>query len=539
MKQVKVIDGLCGSGKTIGIAGLIKQSELKYKFIFISPYLKECHRLAGTIPDERDESLPPKKDLNGEIIYDTGNMIADLRRKFKHPINELKKIKKIPKKTDDLLEEKKDDDFTSRSGKIYSFNKLVKAGENIVATHSLFKLLDKQSLKLIAKQNYHLIVDEAVELIIPYPVHPKNFKFYCQSSINLLKITDDGILHWNKKSALSDIPLFSKDKRHMLINRIIKVDENKFMWELPIKVLEAFKSVAFFTYLYKGTILHYYLKMHGIKPYMSQLENNQRNDLPLYTDFSKLITICNVEKLNKIGNKSGSLSATWYKNSKNNVETEIEETNNFKQLAKNLRSYFGTHLQSKSNSNLWTCFAAYNKRVAPKGNQLSFVSCNLKAMNEFKERKNLGYLVNIFMNPNLKFYLQKKGLEVDESYYALSELIQWIFRSAIREGKKINIYIPSIRMRKLLEIWIAYEKIKFILKNDSKYNGIELSSLNLENANLSGNCLLKFYTEAVNEDKKALLSKLLDQFTYFEFEITTNKSEIEIVKKINIDISDK
>ena len=34
--------------------------------------------------------------------------------------------------------------------------------------------------------------------------------------------------------------------------------------------------------------------------------------------------------------------------------------------------------------------------------------------------------------------------------YALSEMIQWIFRSRIRNNEDINIYIPSSRMRNLL-----------------------------------------------------------------------------------------
>ena len=32
-------------------------------------------------------------------------------------------------------------------------------------------------------------------------------------------------------------------------------------------------------------------------------------------------------------------------------------------------------------------------------------------------------------------------------------MLQWIFRSAIRNDKAINIYVPNIRMRKLLFDW--------------------------------------------------------------------------------------
>ena len=46
------------------------------------------------------------------------------------------------------------------------------------------------------------------------------------------------------------------------------------------------------------------------------------------------------------------------------------------------------------------------------------------------------------------------GIAVDGDGYALSEMLQFIWRSAIRDGKEIWVYIPSIRMRSLLKEWI-------------------------------------------------------------------------------------
>ena len=46
------------------------------------------------------------------------------------------------------------------------------------------------------------------------------------------------------------------------------------------------------------------------------------------------------------------------------------------------------------------------------------------------------------------------NISVDEDGFALSEMLQFIWRSAIREGKDIWVYIPSIRMRNLLKQWI-------------------------------------------------------------------------------------
>jgi hypothetical protein len=58
------------------------------------------------------------------------------------------------------------------------------------------------------------------------------------------------------------------------------------------------------------------------------------------------------------------------------------------------------------------------------------------------------------LNPAVKQYFLQNGVAIDEDLYATGEMLQWIWRSAIRNGEKINIYIPSMRMRRLLKNWL-------------------------------------------------------------------------------------
>ena len=58
------------------------------------------------------------------------------------------------------------------------------------------------------------------------------------------------------------------------------------------------------------------------------------------------------------------------------------------------------------------------------------------------------------MNPDKRNWLTAKGAQVKEDEWAVSIMVQWIWRSAIRDGEEIWIYIPSKRMRTLLENWI-------------------------------------------------------------------------------------
>jgi len=90
-----------------------------------------------------------------------------------------------------------------------------------------------------------------------------------------------------------------------------------------------------------------------------------------------------------------------------------------------------------------------------KGYKGDFVPLNKIATNEYRDRTKLAYLVNIYMNPYIKNFFSAYVEKVDEDAYALSILLQWIWRSAIRDGKEINLYLPSKRMRRLLNEWLA------------------------------------------------------------------------------------
>ena len=78
----------------------------------------------------------------------------------------------------------------------------------------------------------------------------------------------------------------------------------------------------------------------------------------------------------------------------------------------------------------------------------------MRATNEYRDRNCVAYLMNRYMNPIVKNFFLQHNVNVDEDGYALSEMLQFIWRSAIRQGREIWVYIPSIRMRNLLKQWI-------------------------------------------------------------------------------------
>jgi hypothetical protein len=66
----------------------------------------------------------------------------------------------------------------------------------------------------------------------------------------------------------------------------------------------------------------------------------------------------------------------------------------------------------------------------------------------------MAYLCNVFPNPVIRQYLNGRNIKVNSDLYALSEMLQWIWRSQIRRYDPIHLFIPSERMRSLLYLWL-------------------------------------------------------------------------------------
>jgi hypothetical protein len=54
--------------------------------------------------------------------------------------------------------------------------------------------------------------------------------------------------------------------------------------------------------------------------------------------------------------------------------------------------------------------------------------------------------------------MKDKNIPFDEEEYALSVMLQFIWRSAIRKGEAIKLMIPSLRMHRLFTEWLGEEE---------------------------------------------------------------------------------
>ncbi len=84
----------------------------------------------------------------------------------------------------------------------------------------------------------------------------------------------------------------------------------------------------------------------------------------------------------------------------------------------------------------------------------SWVAKITRGTNDYAHCSHLIYLYDQYMNPHVARWLEDNSRALDDAY-ALTELIQWVWRSRVRKGQPIIFYLPSLRMRQLIEKWLS------------------------------------------------------------------------------------
>lgn len=336
-----------------------------------------------------------------------------------------------------------------------AFHELLREKKNIVSTHSLFLMSNEETKELIYANDYILILDEVMNVVKQITL--KEHDLESMLALDFIRIDPDtGLVTWNedkkhKSTAYDYIKNLCKNKS------LYVYKDDMFMWTFPVHIFESFKDVYILTYLFDAQIQKYYYDFHKLdyEYYYATDEFGEYIFIQgIYDDRDvkeKLKGLIDVYEgnLNKIGDLDFSLSKSWYSKRKDSLTV----------LKNNTENYFKNIVKAKSKDIIWTTFKNYEPDVKGRGYSRSFIPLNLRATNDYMDRHYLAYTVNLFMNPVIKKFFYKQGVETNEDLYAISELLQWIWRSAIRNDEKIYLYLPSKRMRELFFKWLNNEKI--------------------------------------------------------------------------------
>lgn len=397
-----------------------------------------------------------------DCIMGTGKSSAAIRYMNSHPDEKFIYITPYLTETERIRKECTDLHFVEPSDKLreYGFKKsnhtmaLIAEGRNISTTHQAFKGYTQTTLDNIKEQGYTLIIDENVEILETFDYHPTDL----QVAIDAGYVTEHNGVYTLAKDGYDGTAL--REMMYLLKSReLIRVTERDkdplFFWALPPNLLTSFKDVFILTYLFSGQSIKYFMDIYHI-PY-EFIGVNRTSDggyefgdypgyVPEYVRFLKdKLHILDNPKMNEVGEGHYALSKSWYARDDDGVN----------ELKRNINNYYNNIWRDiPADKRMWGSYKGEMNKVKGKGYTKAFVTFNTKATNQYRGRDCLVYVANLFMNVNEKKFYSLHGIEVDEDMYALSIMVQWIWRSAIRDGGDVNLYIPSKRMRTLLINWI-------------------------------------------------------------------------------------
>lgn len=412
--KIKVVDSVMGSGKTSFAIQKMNETDKESRFLYVTPFLDEIERIKMECPEL--DFVSPERSGNGS------------------------------NKSDNLVE-------------------LLRAERNVAFTHALFRLLDEDAIELIETSNYTLLMDEVMEVLKKVDADPEEIEDMIKTDV--IRVEGDGEYSRVQKvlpGSTENLKRYASMRRMAEANRLVYFDKRVLMWLFPSNVFEAFDEVWNLCYLFDGSYQKAYYDVHGIGYEFYSVVSvpgegrryqavpwRPEYDAERIAEFRQLVDIYE-GKLNRIGQTKGNknpLSWTWYRDKKHLVRDR---------LRKNLYNYFRNNgNRGPASEYLWCAFKDYENSLKGKGYSGAFLSKSIRSTNSYSHTKTLAYLINIFLRPEIRTFFKVQNVDIDEEQYALSEMVQWIWRSRIRNGKPIKLYVPSSRMRALLKDWLGQE----------------------------------------------------------------------------------
>jgi hypothetical protein len=329
-------------------------------------------------------------------------------------------------------------------------------GKNIVTSHSLF-----EDLASVVRDgylsDYHLIIDEVPNVVdqINGPNKLSIEHFYIQTGFmqfganNKVFPTD---LWRNNLIKVSDT-LSDKLFKQAATGCLYLLDDNMFIWAMPKNLLTFGMSTTIYTFMSKGSMLCKYLDKEGIAYIVeSSLVTNQ-----LFVKKAReLITLTNVTpamaKMNFSYNKQIKAIAS------KTVSKQVQ------QGLKNLRSreFKGIPIRNVLITTIKDAWVLESKKAKEtggfsKGSRLqeaNWISNTTRGTNDYIHCSHAIYLYDQNPNPSVMRWLGCANDKEFADQYALTELIQWLYRTRIRKGEPVELYLPSPRMRRVLLDWL-------------------------------------------------------------------------------------
>lgn len=367
-----------------------------------------------------------------------------------------------------------------------SILELIRDGENIVTTQSLFGIFNDETIEAFRKSDcvYQAFFDEVPSLfrgVIGGAQRPDTFDGITRfgTADVLLMQQEHMIANKNGKVIFNpDCDYNRKNKEYKVFDAIKNLSRSCTLYPsgdrdgqftsivafAKRELFSCFKVCWFFSYLTHGSMLRKYCLLNDIGMEYCHIADGYIRENPggeykeTYPEGMERLVILD----DKLFNMESSLSKEWYKRLRTDKSGLGLKT--LKTRFRNAYEFMREH-GVRSNTFMFTVFNAYKDMLQSDGRHYPtmkrFLPCNTKATNDYSNCTGVAYLCNRFYDVNCTNFLAQRAkeqnnpdLEFDNDNYALSELLQFIWRSNLRikdSDKPVYVWVPDRRMRSLLK----------------------------------------------------------------------------------------
>lgn len=410
--KIKVIDYIMGSGKTRHIFKWMLENP-DNRYIYVTPLLSEAEDRAANELAPLDVKIPCAEDGG------------------------------------------------SKSAAIL---KLLMDGENIATTHSLFLLLSPAHVAAFQDKNYTIIMDEAVDFIEPYSgLRSVDIKTAFESGHAVPDFDNRGRVSWTWD--VPELHHFRQMRDLCDLGSLYITKGNRMMLntQIPPVILEKAKDVYVLTYKYKSSNMCAFMKMFGFDYELVDIPELVQREKEVKDSLRENIELVELPNITKVASKAGFyvMSHSWWGNaSKEDDQAKVMSVvGNYIYNNKLQDKFFFTCPKDVVEGRNSLCAkhkprCLVNSTSSVNGALPKWLYSGTKATNLYSNKTICFYLSNVFQNVSVAAYLKDYEIAVEVDEYALSEMLQFIWRGCIRKGEKMQLVIAAPRMRALFEKWL-------------------------------------------------------------------------------------
>lgn len=441
--NITVVDAVMGTGKSTWAIKWINNTP-DSKFIVVLPTLAEVDRYRTQIT--RDVFIPNDMDTEYDLDDDGDRIDWNLQDKFQ---------------------------LAARDGK------------TIITTHRMLEVLDDVSVLILKGQNYQLILDEVTNTVTPMLMSRADYRVLQDAGLvreeeerpEVTKVlpTEKVYCDYRDNRKVEKL-LFGNFMAMVKLGNVRRVKDQFFIWVASADKLCVFDHVHVLTYMFQGSPMDAWLQHHGLTYDLVSVADGELVDYKPTGGkaFKDHIRVCDNPKWNDVGKHKTALSSSWMDK---NLEGKV--------ALKDATRCFFRGVDATCDEVGWATFRKASKELAPKGysvrksglkfnpkeiaklrldlrsQQFCCIPLNCKGTNAYIHVRAIAVLANYFSFPAQRHFYGTMKVSLDEDQYALSEMVQLIWRSRIRDSRvdvdrSIDVYIPSRRMRELFFKWLEY-----------------------------------------------------------------------------------